>query len=194
MKNPHYLLALEPEIPVAERCAILQEELDQPLQQFGAEVRWTRADGIRLTLAASELDSGQLQRLREELRSLAARTAPVSFETGGLTLVPSSAAPRIVAAEVRAGRDCRGLRDELLDLLGVPRDPHAPEPLGIMLGRVCSADSHRDLSPAVAPFSTSRLGLTTSRELVLLCSEIVRGHARTRVIERFPLRAPAAAA
>ncbi len=182
-----YIIAIEPAISVAERLVLLQEELDDPIRQLGADVRWTPAIHLRLVLRIlSDLDEASSHHLFGELDEWFTHRKSFEFSIGGTQMLPSEDLPRMITV---GPSECAGLgdlRDGLNDFLskhGVASEPLAWEP-SMLIGRIVSPDRPPALHGLVNAYTDTAYGSTTVREIVTCRSEVIAGIARTSVLRR----------
>jgi len=101
-------------IDLPERLRARLGELQAELKRAGVRARFTRPEGIHLTLkflGATEPD--QVPRLAQRLETLAARYAPMELEASGLGAFPNLRRPRVLWVGVRAPAELARLQDEL---------------------------------------------------------------------------------
>lgn len=183
-------IAIDLSIPVVERLAVLQQQLDERLDE-GVRIKWTKPQNIHLTLKfLGDTEDSMVPMLRNVLADLVGPLFPFEVEARGIGCFPRPDKPRIIWA----GFDDEGA--EVLTLLqqalerdlaeiGIPKEDRAFKP-HVTLGRVKSRqkpslnelfEGHRDTS----------WGRSYIKDLILFESRLDHTGATYHVVERFPL-------
>jgi 2'-5' RNA ligase len=103
-------LAIDLPDPLRARLGELQREL----QRAGIRARYTRPEGIHLTLKfLGEIDPDQVPRLGEGLQPLAARCPPLDLQAIGLGAFPNLRRPRVLWIGVRGPAPLERLQAEI---------------------------------------------------------------------------------
>lgn len=176
-------LALEPDA----RAALIRAGIDLRREPWAKDVRWVRAQSLHLTLRflgeiAADRVPGLLDSLGERLRDL----EPFSFTLCGLSLFPSPARPRAVAAQLTAERTLAELAaavEEAVVVAGHPAETRRFR-AHITLGRF------RRKGPRGLEFSASMEEISVAvNDVVLLRSALGPGGARYSELGRVALAA-----
>lgn len=184
-------LGVELGIQVAERLAVMQEDLSEPLRQLDVDVRWTPAQQMRVLLKDfGHLTEGQRERLQELLRAYAKATRAFHFEFTNLHFFPSVETPQMIIADIH---DDSGLLEALrtniekaAEPLGFRQD-RVPWRSSVLIGRLMTAGRAPDLRGVLNNWSSQQFGDTSCRELVLFGVERFGQRARTRTFSRYEL-------
>ena len=184
-------IGVELAIPVVERLVVLQEELDQPIRQLGAQARWTPAEHIRLNLKVfPNLDPGVLPRVQDMLSRFCQALQPFPIVSRTVRFYPELDRPRLLLVEQSDERGVLpALREHIekaSDPLGFARD-EAPWTPDIALGRVLAGGARPDLRGLLNQWQDAEWGETLCRELILYRTEMVGRRARVRLMRRFAL-------
>jgi len=84
-------------IPIPDHCKKLLDQLQQPLRDSGADVRWTSIQNIHLTLKfLGEIDPGTVPALVEQLRDALATQSCFSLRLHGVGGFPDLRSPRVI--------------------------------------------------------------------------------------------------
>lgn len=160
------------------------------------EVRWTRPEGIHLTLAfLGGVPEERVEQVRGALRDAECRwMAPLALAARGVGVFPDRGRPRVIWAGVTgdveaAGRVKRAV-DAALATVGMapearPFHPH------LTLGRVTGGRGG-DWRAIVAAHAADEFGNFSMSACVLFESRLGPGGARYRAVESVPLAGAAA--
>jgi 2'-5' RNA ligase len=182
------MIAVEPAIPVVERLVVAQEDLADALHHLGGDMQWTAAEQMRLNLRVLDaVDEDWLHRLREQLRVVARSRRTLTWQAGGLRWAPDADRPQILAAMATGDTsELEGLQrqiDMLCDVLGVPA-PAMPWKAALSLGRMRVGGERPRLEGVLQRWESAAWGVSTSRELVVVRTDLQGAVVRTRVVER----------
>jgi 2'-5' RNA ligase len=164
------------------------EELLANLRRLPAPVRWSRPEGMHITLKfVGEAPSNKVEEIAQQLGSVPAASA-LTIHVRGAGFFPSERAPRVIWLGIRAGDELAELAgniDATLVSLGVPKETRAFSP-HLTLGRVRAPDSLiavRELLRKVEP----DMGSFTASDYYLYESRLAPGGSVYQKIARFPL-------
>jgi 2'-5' RNA ligase len=115
------------------------EGLVRALQATRADVRWTNAGGMHLTLKfLGSVDDGQAIRIQQILTGVARRHAPFTLRPVGTGAFPNTRAPRVLWVGFAAEPELLALQEDMdasLEVEGFERETRAFTP-HLTLGRV----------------------------------------------------------
>ncbi len=165
--------------------------VQQQLRQTGAEVSWSRPEGMHLTLKfLGEIPATLAPVIGQTLCEVAASHAPFRLAVCGTGAFPNLHRPRVVWAGVTDGADTvRTLAravDQALTGLGLRRDekPYSPH---LTLGRVHTQDGVAPMLTRLNAFAQESFGLVTVSAIRLMRSELGPQGARYTMLHRAPL-------
>jgi RNA 2',3'-cyclic 3'-phosphodiesterase len=171
--------------------------VQKALARLPLQVRWTRPEGIHLTLTfIGEVPDDRVDRIRAALRDCGCRAmAPAALAAHGVGVFPDRGRPRVlwvgVVGEIEAAGRVKRAVDEALAPVGVvPEDrPFRPH---LTLGRVTGA---RDggWRAALEPHAAEEFGAFMLAACVLFESRLGAGGARYHALESVPLAGGVAA-
>ncbi len=175
----------------------IQKELEiilSSLQKSGVRsVRWVRADAIHLTLKfLGESTPQELSRISDEIRAIAATTAPLHLEIQGIGAFPNPKRPRVIWVGVKSPPALFRLQRTLEDIaeqIGYPREEREFSP-HLTLGRVKRDASPSDLTllgQTIAQKPLGTLGSMRVNQLVLFRSDLKPEGAIYTPLAYFPL-------
>ena len=185
-------IVVELSVPVAELLVLLQEELDEPIRQLGANVTWVAPERIRILIRRfNDFEPALLPRLRDILRTIAKTHGEFDLDLVGTHLLPSVDTPRFVLVGVGNGdTELNALQKKIdtgLETLGLPA-VEGDLRLGVLVGRIQSVDRRPDLRGLVNAFAETPYGTSRIRELVIAESRVTPGHgAQHRILHRYKL-------
>jgi 2'-5' RNA ligase len=169
----------------------LRSALAEAQQEFhGAcrEVRWTRPEGVHLTLKfLGEISDEQAQKVQEAL-SQVGWFDPFSLEVKGFGFFPDARRPRVFWAGVSSPPALGGLVERvesLMDSAGFPREARSYSP-HLTLARFQAPRPQPALESAAAARSGIPLGNFTVSKFFLFESKLSPQGARYRKVMRFP--------
>jgi 2'-5' RNA ligase len=179
-------------LDTVERLVLAQEELDGPLRDLGAKVRWFEAPELRVSLVVL----GQVKEefhfdLADSIRAVAEALVPFKVSLSGICAYPSPTIPRLLHSEVTLGSDLvTGLQKVLtvrLDRLGIAVDGSEFKPW-VVLGRCRSEEGGIDVAEALERSADMDFGSSLVTGVLLLERPLgPRGPRPSSVIRRFPL-------
>lgn len=129
-------------IPLPERIKKGMLAIQERLKASGADVSWTRPEGMHLTLKfLGEIEEKMLQEIEAVLGIAVDGLRPFSLEVAGIGTFPDMRRPRVVWIGIRENGDSlvklqRGLEKEL-GMIGLPVEDRRFTP-HITLGRIRS--------------------------------------------------------
>jgi RNA 2',3'-cyclic 3'-phosphodiesterase len=165
--------------------------VQKALARLPLEVRWTRPEGIHLTLTfIGEVAADRVDRIRGALRESGCRgLPPAALAARGVGVFPDRGRPRVlwagVVGEVEAAGRVKRAVDEALAPAGViPEDrPFHPH---LTLGRVTGSRGG-DWRAALEPHAVEEFGSFTLAACVLFESRLLPGGAQYHALESVPL-------
>lgn len=102
---PRLFIALAIPQPVQSELAKLIENLKKGFQFTASRPSWVQPAMIHLTLRfLGKVESGRIEELSSELRSVAEAFPPMSLSAHGLGVFPSWRRPRVLWTRIRGGR------------------------------------------------------------------------------------------
>jgi 2'-5' RNA ligase len=185
-----WTLAIDISIPVAERLAMMVDEVDEGFRHLGVDGSWVGAERIRIVAASGVLSSAGDEERVSMVAGRVAASSP-SFDVSVLPprFAPSREEPRFVVAPLGTGStQVRELRERLRGELTSLVDPWAVAEEGgawILLGRLASTD--RVDVTGFLPEVEGVLGNCRAQELTLLRWEATRSGVKPRVVRKFLL-------
>ena len=180
-------VAVELDAELKKELAAIQRDL----KACGADVRWTRGEGIHLTLKfLGEIRPEDVGGVTAAMSDAVEGIEPFEFEVGGIGAFPSEQSPRVVWIGVKdtSGRleEISRALDDGLQSLGIGREGRRFKP-HLTLGRVRSGRGHDELCGAMAAHRDAQLGRREVDEIVLFQSELTPQGAVYSVVARQPL-------
>lgn len=164
-------------------------ELIEVLQRGAAPIRWSRADGMHITLKfIGEAPAEKVERIKAALEGVNT-VFPVSIRIQGAGCFPSERAPRVIWLGVQAGPELAELAEHVEQNLipwGVAKEdrPFAPH---LTVGRLRTPAP----IPAVRELLRQRepldLGSFTALEFFLYESQLAPSGSVYKKLARFPL-------
>ena len=175
---------------MVERLVLLQEDVADPIRLLGGEITWSTAERIRLNLRGGEINPDALHWLRGALRELGEDAKAPEFSVRGARFLPDETTSRLMVAGIGDGLESvETLRERVDEATRTLMEDEAGAwaPL-IQLGRLRVESDPPTLAGVLRPFSETDFGQTTASHLILVATEVVRGAATSRLVERIPLR------
>lgn len=176
-------VALELPAPILAALEQLQDQLRA--DRSARVVRWTRPEGIHLTLKfLGETPSARLDAIRAGLQAAASAHRPLQLGAAGLGCFPNPRAPRVVWVGLTGDLDALAALQSAVEAaiapLGFPTEnrPFSPH---LTLGRVrqdASAAEVRALGALVTGTAIGALGAWQATAISLMRSELSRDGAR----------------
>ena len=166
----------------------IQELLDA-LRRAPGDVRWTRPDGLHITMKfLGEVAPEKVEVVKARLHSLAP-SAPLPIAVRGAGFFPNERAPRVIWLGIEAGPELEQLAvriEECLLPLGFPKEerPFAPH---LTLGRARSTNNLGTLRELLRLREPLDMGSFVAQDIFLFESQMAAGGSIYRKIARFPL-------
>ncbi len=174
-------------------------EFHQRVQAFAPDARWSRVEGLHVTLKfIGEQPAERLPAIAEALRSVHA--APIMLSVCGVGFFPDATRARVFWAGVNAGQDLAVLAravDLALKSLGIPAEEHEYRPhltlarTGSGRPQTCRADrrtpNFASLQQHLLASPTLDFGTITAREFFLYQSQLGPGGSAYLKVNSFPL-------
>ncbi|MCA1960265.1 MAG: RNA 2',3'-cyclic phosphodiesterase [Desulfomonile sp.] len=140
-------------IELPEGVKFFLKEIVAELKSFGGDVRWTRPEGIHLTLKfLGNVQSETIPTIRKILEPELALQQPFSVAVRGLGAFPGLNRPRVLWVGVSAAEGTLAPLvakvEELMEPLGFPKETREFNP-HLTIGRVKSGRLNRDLTSAI---------------------------------------------
>jgi len=159
--------------------------LIRDLKATRADVRWTQAAGLHLTLKfLGEIDEAQAVRVKTILTDVAGRHSPFPLHLEGTGAFPGDEKPRVLWIGFTAEPELLALQDELdgaLEGEGFAREKRTFKP-HLTLGRVKGPDRIRDAMLELGKHRQKAFGGMTVRKVALFESRLRPEGAEYRVI------------
>jgi len=162
------------------------------VREYAPQARWARVEGLHVTLKfVGEVKDGQLQRIKEALKSIRHDPFDVTFESVGFFPGPKS--PRIFWIGVQGGEALSQLAAKVegaLEKIGVEKEDRVFNP-HLTLARAGSArdatHNLQQIASLVVAEPAPHFGTMTAREFFLFRSELGRGGSKYTKLERYVL-------
>jgi len=172
MERLRLFIALELPTQVKDRLL----ELQGRLKACGADVRWTRPEGIHLTLKfLGDTDPSAVDSLAEGLGRAASESPCFTLEASGAGAFPNLRRPRVLWAGVKGDLDALGALQGRVEREAASLG-YEPEKRGfsphLTLGRVRSPKNQQRLIDALAKEAYVELGRIEADRLILFQSEL----------------------
>ena len=185
-------VALELPAPVLAALERIQDDLRA--DRSARAVRWTRPEGIHLTLKfLGETPAARLEAIQAGVRAAAGEHGPLRLRAGGLGCFPNPRAPRVIWVGLGGDLDALGALQGAVEAaiapLGFPteRRPFSPH---LTLGRVrqdASPADVRALGALVERTAIGTIGEWQAAAVSLMRSELGRDGARYTCLLSAPL-------
>jgi 2'-5' RNA ligase len=174
------------DLPEALRAALA--EAQRRFRVASPEARWTRPEGIHLTLKfLGEISDAQTRQVVEALTRMGP-FAPFPVEVKGFGFFPQAQRPRVFWAGLTAPPALPELASRvegLMEKLGFAREDRAFTP-HLTLARFAVPRPQPELATAVAAWATPALGQFEASEFYLFESKLLPQGAKYRKVMRFP--------
>ncbi|HEX2948045.1 MAG TPA: RNA 2',3'-cyclic phosphodiesterase [Armatimonadota bacterium] len=180
-------IAIEIERTILERLTAVQQEL----RQSGADVSWTRPEGIHLTLKfLGNISQEQVPAIGDALNVIAGYYRSFPLYASGVGGFPHLRRPRVLWAGVAADDDVLQRLandvDRAMAELGFPREDR-PFRAHLTLGRVKSPANLETLVPMMEAHAHDEFGTMVVRDVFLMRSDLSPKGARYTELCRAPL-------
>jgi len=165
--------------------------LQDVLRSLPLPVRWTRPEGVHLTLRfLGEVGIERLELIAAVLRPVAGSQPPLALEAVGVGTFPQNAvSPRVIWVGIRGEAEAavrlQGSIDGGLETIGFAREERPFRP-HLTLGRA-RGPARGSCRPILERYSSERLGSFRVGDIVLFESRLSPEGPSYRPIERFPL-------
>lgn len=160
----------------------------QTFRAICPDARWTRTEGIHLTLKfLGNISDGRLKQVQDALYSLGP-VEPFTVEVKGFGFFPNGKRPRVFWAGVLAPpalAELAGRVETQMEKLGFPREgrPYSPH---LTMARFQTPRPQPALNAAVTQHATASLGRFEVSEFFLFESKLSPKGAEYRKLIRFP--------
>ena len=174
---------------------------------FAPDARWVKLESVHVTLKfIGEKPADLVATLQRELDAV--RLSPFTVSFGGFGFFPTAKSARVFWVGIQAGPELQKLAAAVDDVsagLGVPKEERAFSPhLTVARKSGASGTPHQQkgdgpgrvfqrLQEKLAAMPAPEFGTMTAREFFLYQSQLSRSGSRYTKLERFGLRADAAA-
>ena len=174
------------DLPETLRDAL--ERSQRIFREWAPEARWTRPQGIHLTLKfLGGIPDPQVEKVKQRLAALG-RFEPFRIEVRGFGFFPEARRPRVFWAGVEAQLGLAELAvrvEAAMETLGFPREDRPFRP-HLTLARFEEPRPQPDLEKALGEFGETFLGAFEPAEFFLLESRLSPCGAEYRKVARFP--------
>ena len=164
-------------------------ELLELLQRAGANVRWSRPEGLHITLKfLGEVSPEKVEQIKTQLQSVRL-AAPLPIEVRGAGFFPNERAPRVIWLGIHAGPELAELArriEESLAPLGIAKEDR-PFSAHLTLGRLRAPDKLVAVREVFRQREPLEMGSFTAEEFYLYESQLAPGGSIYRRMARFPL-------
>lgn len=151
-------------------------EIQERLKRTGADVGWTRPEGIHLTLKfLGEVEEERLVDIRKGVEQATKGFPNFVLEAGGIGIFPNPRSPRVLWIGIKdSGDTLKNLQEAIereTERLGFKHEDRAFTP-HLTLGRVRSQKNRDALIKSVEEFDKIELGSFDVKEISLMKSEL----------------------
>lgn len=151
-------------------------EIQEKLKKTGADVGWTRPEGIHLTLKfLGEVEEGRLIDVQKAVEQASKEFSPFVLEVSGIGIFPNTRSPRVLWIGIKDKRDdLKNLQEAIereAERVGFKRENRSFTP-HLTLGRVRSQKNRDALIKSMEEFDKIELGLLDVGEVSLIKSEL----------------------
>lgn len=161
------------------------QDLVRKLKRTGADVRWTRTEGLHLTLKfLGEINPEELDKVKAVMGSIAGRHPSFPLKLSGTGAFPNERSPRVLWVGFAAEPALLGLQEDLergLGSAGFPREERPFKP-HLTLGRVKGPSRIREAVQAMSGERPEGWSGMTVRKVTLFESRLHPDGAEYRVI------------
>lgn len=173
------------------KAALARAQATLGAEATAADVRWTGASGMHLTLRfLGEVPAAAVPALAEAFGAAVSGHPTVDLEAAGVGAFPSAARPKVVWAGIEGSLDALVASIEHgLVALGHPPEAR-PFRAHVTLGRVRRPRALGVLRAAIEGLGRPRFGAWTAREVVLYRSHLRSTGSVYEVLAQVPLSAP----
>lgn len=166
-------------------------DLLQVLKPTTNSVRWTRPEGLHITLKfLGELSPERIEAVKTQLASVRLH-APLSLQISGAGYFPSEHSPRVIWLGILAGpelAELAGQVEENLAAVGIPKEDR-PFSAHLTLGRLRTPDKIPVVKETLRRREPLEFGSFTAEELFLYESRLSPGGSVYHKLARFPIAA-----
>ncbi len=189
-------IAIEINDDIRDALSQLTERLAKGFRFAGAEPKWTRPEGIHLTLKfLGDIDKEQIPKIEKAMRAAAQNVAPIDYTVRGLGIFPSEWKPRVLWTGVKRGAPSIELLQRDLEFRlsrmgfapeGRPFTPH------LTLARFKSNKGVKGLIDVMHSHGRVYCGAGIADKMTLFQSELLPGGAVYTVLKEAPLEGQSA--
>lgn len=179
-------------VAVTLAASVIEEiaKVRSVLQEAGGDIRWTRLEGLHLTLKfLGDVARNQVEPILLALREALHQQSPLQLAAEGLGAFPNLKRPRVLWAGL-SGEGVKGLGEAIetaLMPLNFPPEERELTP-HLTLGRVRSLRGWERVLPVVKAYEHTRFGESTVDRLTLYQSELRPDGALYSPLGSIPLR------
>jgi 2'-5' RNA ligase len=167
----------------------LLDVLQRAASPSGSNVRWSRSEGLHITLKfLGEVSPEKAEQIKTQLQSV--RLAdPLPIQVRGAGFFPNERAPRVIWVGIQAGPELAELArriEESLAPLGIAKEDR-PFSAHLTLGRLRAPDKLVAVRELLRQREPLEMGRFTAAEFYLYESQLAPGGSIYRRMARFPL-------
>jgi len=151
-------------------------EIRERLKKSGADISWTRPEGIHLTFKfLGEIEEGKLVNIQNAIEHAAKEISDFILRVGGIGFFPNIKSPRVIWIGIKGeGENLKTLQEAIereTEKIGFKREGRSFSP-HLTLGRVRSQKNRDALTKYLEEFEKVELGSFNVKEVSLMKSEL----------------------
>lgn len=162
-------------LEISEEVMESVTDLLSTFRQAGADIRWIRPEAMHLTIKfLGELDTGQVDTVKEVLREVVPGQSPFSIKVSGVGGFPSLNNPKVIWAGIPQSKELETLHmslDKALAEEGFEPDSRIFVP-HLTLGRIRSRSNIREALPVIQDAGGHAFGKIDVSEVILMKSHL----------------------
>jgi 2'-5' RNA ligase len=163
-------------IEIPEPIKVKMAEIQAALRKSGADVGWTRPEGIHLTLKfLGPVEAGVVGEISDALEAAVSGTKSFSLDVTGIGVFPTPRAPRVIwiglGGELDAAKSLYEKVEAVCEDFGFAREKRAFTP-HLTLGRVRSHKGVGALMKEAEKYEKAELGSFTASSVSVMKSEL----------------------
>jgi 2'-5' RNA ligase len=182
-------IAIDIPSEVRHQIRELLDVLQRAPARSGSGIRWSRPDGLHITLKfLGEVSVEKVEAIKAQLQSVRL-AAPLPIQVRGAGFFPNERAPRVVWLGIEAGPELARLAGQIEDSLtplGIPKETRGFS-AHLTLGRLNSPDNSVALRELLRRREPIDMGSFVAQEFCLYESQPASGGSIYRKMARFPL-------
>ncbi|MBI4458876.1 MAG: RNA 2',3'-cyclic phosphodiesterase [Acidobacteria bacterium] len=164
-------------------------DLLQALRPVTDRVRWTRPEGLHITLKfIGELAPEQVESVQAQLASVGLH-APLSLQVRGIGYFPNERSPRVIWLGISSGPELAELAGQMegsLEAIGIPRE-NRPFSSHLTLGRLRTPGKILAVKETLRRCEPLEFGSFTANEFYLYESRLSPAGSIYRRLAHFPI-------